>query len=475
VTATERDLRAELETARALIRQQAEQLSHLAEQNKVLAAQVEVLQEELRKNSSNSSKPPSSDSPAQRERNRRRRARRSSGRRRGGQPKHKGSFRPLASAQHVDRVVPLYPEQCINCWGKLPQTCCDRPRRYQVVELTRGGVELTEYQRHLVSCPTCGFQSWASSQGLPRSPFGTRLQCIVVMLTGVYHLSRRQTQRLLHDLWEIRISLGAISAIEKRMSRLLAPVYERAKELADNATIKHTDGTGWRQAGCALQLWTVATRTVTVFSIVRDGSAVTLRALFGRIKGILISDRAKAINFWEMNRRQICWSHLLRKFIAFSERDGPAGQIGAELVEHAAVVFATYRAWQRGDISRRVLRQRMAPVRRHLEALLQRAVDADIERLSGSCADMLAYKQALWTFVDRRGVEPTNNHAERELRAFVLWRKRSFGADSDQGNRFAERIMTTVHSLRKQQRPVITMLTGLADGSLPAQQVLAAA
>jgi transposase len=61
------------------------------------------------------------------------------------------------------------------------------------------------------------------------------------------------------------------------------------------------------------------------------------------------------------------------------------------------------------------------------------------------------------------------------LRAFVLWRKRSFGADSDQGNRFAERIMTTVHSLRKQQRPVITMLTGLADGSLPAQQVLAAA
>jgi transposase len=348
VTATERDLRAELETARALIRQQAEQLSHLAEQNKVLAAQVEVLQEELRKNSSNSSKPPSSDSPAQRERNRRRRARRSSGRRRGGQPKHKGSFRPLASAQHVDRVVPLYPEQCINCWGKLPQTCCDRPRRYQVVELTRGGVELTEYQRHLVSCPTCGFQSWASSQGLPRSPFGTRLQCIVVMLTGVYHLSRRQTQRLLHDLWEIRISLGAISAIEKRMSRLLAPVYERAKELADNATIKHTDGTGWRQAGCALQLWTVATRTVTVFSIVRDGSAVTLRALFGRIKGILISDRAKAINFWKMNRRQICWSHLLRKFIAFSERDGPAGQIGAELVEHAAVVFATYRAWQRG-------------------------------------------------------------------------------------------------------------------------------
>ncbi len=31
-------------------------------------------------------------------------------------------------------------------------------------------------------------------------------------------------------------------------------------------------------------------------------------------------------------------------------------------------------------------------------------------------------------FVDRDDVEPTNNNAERELRAFVLWRRRSFGA-----------------------------------------------
>ena len=27
----------------------------------------------------------------------------------------------------------------------------------------------------------------------------------------------------------------------------------------------------------------------------------------------------------------------------------------------------------------------------------------------------------MWTFVDTDGVEPTNNHAEREIRAFVLY------------------------------------------------------
>ena len=105
----------------------------------------------------------------------------------------------------------------------------------------------------------------------------------------------------------------------------------------------------------------------------------------------------------------------------------------------------------------------MAPVRRDVEALLQQAVDKKVQRLSGSCADILAHKQALWNFVDRRDVEPTNNHAERELRAFVLWRRKSFGSQSERGDRFAERIMTTVHSLRKQRRAVMPYLTALLN------------
>jgi transposase len=164
-----------------------------------------------------------------------------------------------------------------------------------------------------------------------------------------------------------------------------------------------------------------------------------------------------------MKRRQICWSHLLRKFVAFSERDGPAGRIGQQLVDTTAVLFETHRNWRECIISRRVFHQRMAPVRKQIEALLRQAVGAKIARLSGSCQDILDHQQALWTFVDRRGVESTNNHAyaERELRAFVLWRKKSFGANSDRGNRFAERIMTAVHSLRKQGRSVLEALTRL--------------
>src|SRR5437773_6264793 len=101
----------------------------------------------------------------------------------------------------------------------------------------------------------------------------------------------------------------------------------------------------------------------------------------------------------------------------------------------------------------------MAPVREQVETLFAQAVAADIAGLSGSCADILEHKAALWTFIDNDGVEPTNNHAEREIRAFVLWRKRSFGTQSARGNVFAENLMTVAHTARKQNKNVLAFLT----------------
>jgi len=51
------------------------------------------------------------------------------------------------------------------------------------------------------------------------------------------------------------------------------------------------------------------------------------------------------------------------------------------------------------------------------------------------------------------GVEPTNNHIERLLRPAVLWRKRSFGSQSESGCRWVERLLTVVQTRRLQGRP----------------------
>lgn len=136
---------------------------------------------------------------------------------------------------------------------------------------------------------------------------------------------------------------------------------------------------------------------------------------------------------------------------------------GRDLLNYTGILFEYWHDYKAGKLDRATFRAWMAPVRVHVEALLARAVAANIRGVSGSCADMLAHKAALWTFVEGDGVEPTNNHAERELRAFVLWRKRSFGAQSDRGNLFAERLMTVAHTARKQGQDVLAFLTGCCE------------
>ncbi|GAB6909634.1 conserved hypothetical protein [Desulfosarcina cetonica] len=61
---------------------------------------------------------------------------------------------------------------------------------------------------------------------------------------------------------------------------------------------------------------------------------------------------------------------------------------------------------------------------------------------------MVRELDALWTFLEHEGVEPTNNRAERSLRFGVLWRKCSLGTQSDKGNRWVERILSVKETCR---------------------------
>ena len=136
------------------------------------------------------------------------------------------------------------------------------------------------------------------------------------------------------------------------------------------------------------------------------------------------------------------------------------------MLDYTGVMFAYWHDYKDGKLSRAQLIACMTPLQQQFEALLARAVAADIKDLSGSCRNMLAHKEALWTFAERDGVEPTNNHAERELRDFVLWRKRSFGTQSERGNLFAERVMSVAHTARKQGVAVLAFITACCEAHL---------
>lgn len=72
----------------------------------------------------------------------------------------------------------------------------------------------------------------------------------------------------------------------------------------------------------------------------------------------------------------------------------------------------------------------------------------------------------MWRFVVDADVEPTNNHAERELRGLVCWRRSSGGSQSDRGNRFAANLKSVIQTCRKQRRHVLAYLNSAIHAAL---------
>ncbi len=119
-----------------------------------------------------------------------------------------------------------------------------------------------------------------------------------------------------------------------------------------------------------------------------------------------------------------------------------------------------------GTLSRSVFRSKMSPLRREMERLLKAGRVCGMAKTEGTCHELLKRRQALWTFVRLKGVEPTNNTAERSIRPGVQWRKSSFGTQSEGGSRFVERMMTVVATMKQQNRSIFAYLIAAHEAAL---------
>lgn len=428
-----------------------------------LEATVERLEARLGQNSSNSGRPPSSDPPGKHGQ----RKKSSNGRRRGGQPGHEKSSRPLLPPDQVDELHCVKPSACSECGERL---CGEdaNPWRHQTTEIPPVRPIVTEYQLHALQCHSCGQVTRAElPKGTPSGAFGPRLEALVVLLSGTFRLSRRNVQALLVDGFGVDVSLGMISKIEQQMSALLALPHQSALVEFHRQPVAHADETGWKEAGERSWLWAGVSGTVSVFLIRSSRGTQAAKELIGEeSRATCITDRWSAYEWVDLERRQLCWSHLIRDFQKIVDRGGESRVIGERLLIETETLFHEWHLLRDGEISRRQLKRRTGKVRKRVRALLEIGTASTVFGVGGLCRGILELESAMWTFVDRPGVEPTNNAAERLIRPAVLWRKTSFGTQSPAGSRFAERILTCVATLRQQGRNVLEYLTALRKAAL---------
>lgn len=418
-----------------------------------LEAEVAALKAKLAENSSNSHKPPSSDPPGSE-----RPQKEPSGRSPGGQPghtKHERRFLP------PDKTVVLKPKSCANCRHALRGDDA-KPERHQVVEIPRVKPDVTDYWLHCLVCPYCGEATRAElPPGVPHRGFGPRLTAMISICTGKFRMSKRMVRELLADFLGVELSLGSVSNLEQEISASLAVPDKEARAEARKAEIANLDETGWFQGAAdgrarRAWLWVGVTAMVTVFKIAFSRGDDVAKEMLGKDwRGLLGSDRWSGYLWVPASLRQLCWSHLQRDFQGFIDRKDTGAEFGRRLLALSEQMFAWWKRVRAGTLSRATFRRYMVPVRRETLSLLREAAACPAPKTAGMAKQILKLQPALFTFVDRAGIEPTNNSAERAVRHAVMYRKTSFGTQSDSGSRFVERILTTIATLRQQKRNVL--------------------
>lgn len=106
-------------------------------------------------------------------------------------------------------------------------------------------------------------------------------------------------------------------------------------------------------------------------------------------------------------------------------------------------------------------------IRLDIKTLLEQAADYEIgtkektplAKTVRTCRLLLKVESAMWLFVSTTGVEPTNNAAERAIRPAVIWRRTSFGSQTQAGSAFVARMLTVVTTLKSQQRNILEFMT----------------
>lgn len=424
-----------LEECHKVIRVLLQSVDTLTKRMEKLEKENRELKERLNMSSSNSSLPPSKDGKKKNQS-----YRKASGKPSGGQPGHKGHYRALLEPEEVDSVKKCeLPEKC-SCGGELKASA--EFMRHQVYELPVLKLEVTEYQLEQGHCASCKCKQIAQlPEGVSWGITGPRLTSFMSELVTKYGLSRREQKRFLEEHFDFTISLGTVFNKQKKVNEALKEPVSELLGLVKSSISVHADETGHSRDGKRHWLWVFVSECAAYMTIQSSRGKKVLKTFLGDFENTVVSDRHSAYGQFESDRRQLCWAHIKRDFTKLSEKaDKVIARIGRELLEQEALLFKIWHEFKSGIILRDELLKRTNPIRRAVGELLEQGSYTDPKlKAARFCKNILKDFNALWTFLEVEGVEPTNNHAERALRPCVIWRKKYFCTRSDYGTEYVAR------------------------------------
>ena len=351
----------------------------------------------------------------------------------------------MVDEEQVDQIIECKPAEVCEC-GAAVVLLGDEPVRHQVFDVPPVKAQVHEYRRYAGRCGGCGKAHRAPlPAGVPSGQIGPRALALIGTLGTHYHLTQFKIGDLLARVLGVDFSVGAISQAHGKVAQALKAPLAQVSDHVAQAPLKHLDETRYPNEGGHNWAWAVVTPQVALYSLLPSRARYVAHSLIGeQPSGIVVSDRYAVYDYVDVQRRQGCWAHLLRDFNRIGQRAGEAGRIGQRLLGAGYVLFR----WHAQDRSA----AQFEPLCRRIRRLLEQGAHTPCQRTAKTCANLLKLWPALWGFLDDTTVPPTNNEAERALRALVLKRKISGPTRSRRGADFIARGFSVYETCRRQGR-----------------------
>ncbi len=454
------------ETLVDLILALQEQNRQLQERVQVLEAKVQLLQQQLAKNSGNSSKPPSSDGyqkPAPKS------LRKPSGKKSGGQPGHQGNT--LARVENPDRVI-VHPLRSCPCGANLSKTPAQDYESRQVFDLPEPKLTVTEHRCEIKDCPDCGERITASFPADVAAPvqYGLCFQSLLVYLKDGQLLPLDRISQLCADLYGYEVSAATIESARKECHGALEPFEEELKEVLIDSALLHADESGLRVEGKLHWIHSLSTALLTFYGVheKRGQEAMDHFGILPLFSGVLVHD------FWKpyltyLSAHAMCNAHLLRelKFLLEEMNQKWAGRMFdllLKMLEEVKDQSPERSNLTEKEIARWLKRYRKIlkegydenpspPVRTGLRGRLKKTKAQNLlERMDH-------YRKSVLAFLTDFKIPFTNNQAEQDIRMIKVQQKISGGFRTLEGARMFARIRSYISTVRKHRLNVFGMIS----------------
>jgi len=430
---------------------QADRIARLEDTIVRLEKRIEELETRLNANSSNSNQPPSSDSPYKKP------VKQPGKKGKPGAKKgHKGHRQQMLSPSEI-KPIPPAPCQCgYGAYGELKPFYT-----HQHIELPEIELEVTYFVLLKGACAGCGKINKARLPSEYHSGYGPRMSAVIAELAGSHGDSRSTIQNFCASVLGFSISLGTIQKVLDRASEAIKPHYEAIGNEARKQAVNHADETSWLLKGALYWLWVLTSAKVAYFMIHKNRSKEAFKALIKDWAGILVSDGYRLYTDW-VGLRQTCLAHLIREAKKLSQSKN------AEIAGFGANALAELRRLCHMAHAPPTLGEWRAFYARFIKLITRHhGRKDDAGKFS---ARLLREIDSLWLFLEKGGVSPTNNHAERMLRFAVCWRKRCYGNVTEKGHRFAERILSLRQTCRLRTKRTFAVLVDALDSHFKEQK-----